>query len=169
METIIAFFAGLFLSWPTLIILCIFGILSEHNNSRGWAIFWTLLILPICYFFFDLTFTTFVIYTAIYTGAGFVWSFFRYTRYITVESSKIRNSGDSDDVKQRRALNLHPKNNIDTITAWVIVWPFSAVENFAGDLINGIEILVSKVFKGVYYSIYNKIVGDLIKDPTEKE
>lgn len=39
----VAFLGGLatgyLLTWPGLIALCVLGVLFEHNDSRGWAVF----------------------------------------------------------------------------------------------------------------------------------
>jgi hypothetical protein len=163
MDTLFAFFAGMFLSWPSLITLFIFGVLAEHNDSRGWAVFWSLLIIPSCYFFFDLSFKTMLVYSLLYITIGVFWSFFRYKRFIIVEAQAIRDNPRFDENEKRnRAKYLHPTKQLDTITAWIIVWPFSAIENFAGDLIDAIRTLVTKVFKGVYYKIYTSTMGDLL-------
>jgi hypothetical protein len=57
---------------------------------------------------------------------------------------------------------------LDTITAWILIWPFSLTENLCGDIIHFIETLVKKVFKGVYNRIYENAVGQLIKDEKVK-
>jgi hypothetical protein len=48
-----------------------------------------------------------------------------------------------------------------SITAWVMIWPFSLIENFVGDIINAIQALVKKVFRGIYYKIYDSAVEAL--------
>jgi hypothetical protein len=50
---------------------------------------------------------------------------------------------------------------LPTITAWITIWPFSLVENFVGDIINFIQDLVQKVFRGIYHKIYDSAVAAL--------
>ena len=164
MDSTIAFFAGLFLSWPTLIILFIFATLAEHNNSRGWAIFWTLIVIPIAYLFFKPSGYSMLMYSLGYMAIGVSWSFFRYKRFLVDKSEEIRNSTLYTTLEEKRQYikSLHPSKNLDTITAWIIVWPFSAIENFVGDLIDLTHALITKVFKGIYYKIYESTFKDLL-------
>lgn len=164
MDTITAFFAGVFLSWPALIILFIFALLAEHNNSRGWSIFWTLVVIPIAYMFFNISGSSLIVYSIAYIAIGICWSFFRYKRYLIDKSREIRSSdfSYSPEEKRRYVSSLHPSKNLDTITAWIIVWPVSAIENFAGDLIELTHALITKVFKGIYVKIYQSTFNDML-------
>ncbi|MNC53199.1 hypothetical protein D3C75_1025890 [compost metagenome] len=89
---------------------------------------------------------------------GLVWSFWRYNVHAkeTVAWIKTLQVPDkfSESYRQTQIDNLAPSKNLDRITAWIIIWPFSAVENILGDMINAIQALVTKVFKGVYSKIY---------------
>jgi hypothetical protein len=163
----INFFAGLatgyLLTWPTLIGLFLFGTLFEYNGARGWAVFVGLVALVIAFFFFTVPLQTIAIYAVAYGVIGTLWSFWRYKRFVEEEAEYIRNESYDAETKARRAKQLHPTQNLDTITAWIIIWPFSFVESVAGDLINFVQTLVTKVFKGVYNKIYNAAVSDLLE------
>lgn len=119
--------------------------------------------LPVSYFVFTIPLATLVYYALGYVVIGLVWSFYRYKRYITDQAKMIRKSNESNDMKLIRAKRLHPTKHIDTITAWIIIWPFSAVDNLVGDFINTIQKLVTTVFKNVYYKIYTSVLGDILK------
>lgn len=155
-DAILVFLAAWFVSWPALVVFCVFGIWAEHSESRGFAIFWALVAAVAAFFYFNMPLLDIAIYAVAYLVVGVVWSFYRYKRFIVakIEGLKLINS------KMERVGDFHPSKMLDTITAWIIVWPFSLIENLCGDIINGIETLVKSVFKGVYNRIYEKAVRD---------
>ena len=158
-ETSVAFLAGFLLTWPALIVLVILGILFEHNGARGWAVFTALAVAAISYFFFNISLTTILIGAVAYIAIGLVWSFWRYKRHADMVVETYRNSDPS--VKQLALSQLHPKVMLGTITAWIMIWPFSMVENLIGDFINGIQLLVTKFFRAVYHRVYDSAVSAL--------
>lgn len=159
LSAMFAFFAGVLLSWPAIVAFVLFGILFEHYHHRGWAVFTALVVAAISYFYFAIPLSTILIGTAVYIGIGLVWSFWRYKRHAdkVVAETKDKNAS----AKQFALDKLHPKAMLPTITAWIIIWPFSMVENLVGDIINVIQQLVEKIFRGVYHRIYIKAVAAL--------
>jgi hypothetical protein len=155
------FFATYFLTWPALVALCVFGIWAEHVEARGFAVFWALVAGVTAFFYFNVPLTSVLISSIGYVCFGLVWSFYRYKRFIIAKVEEVRAGGSaySDSYIDR----YHPSKMLDTITAWIIIWPFSLIENLCGDIINGIETLVKSVFKGVYNRIYNAAVADMIR------
>lgn len=101
-------------------------------------------------------------YAVGYIVVGLLWSFWRYKRYLVDAVASIKASSASDDMKQHRAEQLHPVRNLDTITAWILIWPFSFISSVTGDLIDGIQMLVKKVFRGVYHKMYLSATADLL-------
>jgi hypothetical protein len=133
--------------------------LFEHNAARGWAVFTALVVLAVSYFFFNVSLLALAAYAAGYIVVGLVWSWYRYKRHAASVVAEHRDSTASQ--KERALAALHPKAMLSTITAWIMVWPFSLVENFVGDIINAIQLLVTKFFRGVYHSIYDAAVSAL--------
>jgi len=158
-ETIFAFIAGTMLSWPALVIMIILGILFEHNGARGFAVFTALVTMVISYFFFSIPLMTIALGALAYIVIGLVWSFYRYKRHAikVVEQYKDRELSSKSDALR----DLHPTAMLSTITAWILIWPFSMVENVIGDIINSVQLLVTKVFRGLYYRIYDAAVAQL--------
>ena len=150
------------LTWPALALLCILGVLFEHNGHRGWAVFVGLMSLAVGYFYFAVPITKLLMYSITYVAIGLVWSFWRYRRYVQAKVIQIKAYYSKVEDQKSQVIFLAPSRNIDTISAWVIIWPFSVVENLTGDIINVIEQLITTVFKSVYYRIYKSVVGDLI-------
>lgn len=152
------------LTGPALGTLFFFGILFEHNEHRGWAIFMALVAAVIAFFKFDVSLLTLGACALGYIVLGLVWSFFRYRRHAVTEVERINNIKEDDyyfSRKQDYIENLHPAHMWDTIIAWVIVWPFSFIANFIGDILNGIQTLVKTVFRGVYVKIYESAIAGL--------
>lgn len=156
-DAILIFMAAWFVSWPALVLFCIFGITAEHNESRGMAIFWALVAAVSSYFYFNVSIFDIGFYAVGYLAVGVVWSFYRYKRFIIAKIAELTEL----NFKMERVNNYHPSKMLDTITAWIIIWPFSLLENLCGDIINGIETLVKKVFKGVYNRIYENAIKDI--------
>jgi hypothetical protein len=154
-----AFLAGFLVSWPALIVLVVLGILFEHNGARGWAVFTALALAAVSYFFFNVSLVMIGIGAVAYIVIGLVWSFYRYKRHADTVVKENRDATPSQ--KERALAQLHPKAMLSTITAWIVVWPFSMVENIVGDLINTIQLLVTKFFRGVYHRVYDAAVSAL--------
>ena len=156
-DAILAFVALWFISWPALVVFCLFGVWCEHSESRGFAVFWALVAAVSAFFYFNVPLIDIAVYAALYLLTGVVWSFYRYKRFIVAKIEQIVNSNYG------RPEDYHPTKMLDTITAWIVIWPFSLLENLCGDIINGIETLVKKVFKGVYNRIYENAINDINK------
>jgi len=154
-----AFFAGWMLNWPCLIGLLALGIISEANEAHGWAVFIGLISATVAYFFFSVTLATLLTSAAIYLVIGFIWSFWRYKRHADkiVEQYKDK----SVDQKKYALEYLRPRRMLNEITTWVIVWPFSIVENITGDIIKIIQTTITKFFKGIYNRIFNNAASQL--------
>jgi hypothetical protein len=161
LTAVFGFFGGLLLTWPALVALALLGVLFEANGARGWAVFAAIVTAAVSYFFFHVALATIGIGAVVYLVVGLLWSFYRYKRHASDIVEKFRNAAQRD---RERALELlHPKEMLGTITAWIMIWPFSFIEHFVGDLITGIQTLVSKFFRGVYHRIYDSAVSQLTK------
>lgn len=145
-----------FVTWQALAILIVCGIWAEYTESQGLAVFFGILAAISAYFYFGIPLADIAVYAVGYVVIGVVWSFYRYKRFIVKKLEEI-------DRGWGKIENYHPTQLLSEITCWIIVWPFSLVENLCGDIINGIETLVKRVFKGVYNRIYEKAVADTIR------
>ena len=155
----LAFAAGLLLTWPAFIVLVFVGVLFEHNGARGWAVFTALAVAAVSYFFFSVSLFAIAIGAVGYIVIGLIWSFWRYKRH--AQKVVADNKNETPSRKERALEALHPRAMLSTITAWIIIWPFSMVENLVGDIINFIQELVTKFFRGVYHRIYDSAVSAL--------
>lgn len=152
---------GFITGWALLIlgILFLLGIVSEHNASSGWAIFWMILAASVAFVAFSFSWVTLAIGAVGYVVVGLMWSFWRYKRH--AQKVVAANKTESATVKQRVLERLHPREMVGTITSWIIIWPFSMIENLVGDILNFVQELVTKFFRGVYHRIYDSAVSAL--------
>lgn len=154
--------AGIFISaWVAVIlgVLFVLGIFAEHTESSGWAIFIMILAAAVAFFAYSFSWVTLAIGAVSYIVVGLLWSFWRYKRHAQKVVEAKKNSSSTDKEYALRA--LHPRAMLGTITAWIVIWPFSMVENVVGDIINFVQELVTKFFRGVYHKIYNSAVAAL--------
>ena len=156
-DAILGFITAWCIGWPALTLFCVFGIWCEHGESRGFAVFWALLAAGTAFAYFDVPLVDIAVYAVAYLIAGVVWSFYRYKRFIVAKVETLREM----NYRLESISQYHPTKMLDTITAWIIIWPFSLLDNLCGDIINGIETLVKKVFKGVYNRIYENAIKDI--------
>jgi hypothetical protein len=149
------FLAAYLLTWQALVIVLLLGIAFEHAGNRKSAVFTGLVAMAISYFYFDIPFSTIWGYVVAYFAVGVVWSFLRYRRYVGVMVKSLeKRTWRTQEDKDKAINNLAPSNNLERITSWIIVWPFSVIENSLGDIITAIQSLVTRVFKGIYYKIF---------------
>lgn len=159
MEFIAGLITGYLANWFALAGLITLVILFEHNEARGWAIFTAIIVAIVSYFFFKVDWQTIVVGAGIYVLVGVVWSFWRYKRWVETKVAALKNR--SKEIDKYDLQRLQPNENLDTIVAWIIIWPFSAIENLTADIINGIERLVTTVFRTVYTKIYESATSGL--------
>jgi ABC-type amino acid transport system permease subunit len=151
MEVIAGFMAGLFLNVPALLICIVCGILWEYNEHHGWAVFAGLVTAAISFFMFNVPLNVLLIAIGVYVALGFGWSFWRYSRYANKRAQELKKSNYSDRDIIRE---VQPSNNVDKITIWVIIWPFSVIECLTGDIVHLIQQAISNWFYGVYRTIF---------------
>lgn len=162
-ETAFLFVAGYLLTWPALVILLLAGIFFEHTGSRKMAVFSGIVAAVSAYFYFGIPLETIGFYALAYLVIGVVWSFWRYKVFINKQVSYLEQRTWRNQAHKIEAVTqLAPSNNLGQITAWIIVWPFSLVENTLGDVINAVQALVTKVFKGVYYKMFTSRTAALL-------
>lgn len=154
---------GYLITWPALFALLFLGVIFEHNKSSGWAIFTLILAGIIGYLMLKFPLINILWYSLGYVAIGSIWSFWRYRRHVKTEVDKIKAKwAEFDTVRREYFLKeLAPNAMLDTIVYWIIVWPFSLVDNLIGDLIELTETLVKTVFKKIYNSIYESATADL--------
>ena len=174
MEFLAGVFVGFVATWPGLIVLAVLATLLVTFENYFLATLSAIVGAVAAYMFFGVTLESLAVYTAVYFVAGFVWSAWRYRRWVRKQLAEYasRNYSDSYLRKYREGEieNLAPKNQLGRLTAWVILWPFSVLENFTGDVIHLVETAISQFFKGVYNRIFESALQDLapaIPNPPE--
>lgn len=160
------FLAAYILTWPALAIVLLLGIAFEHTGNRKSAVFAGLVAMAISYFYFDVPLSTIWGYGAGYLVVGLLWSFWRYKLYVAKMVAGLSERVFKSQKEKTWAVErLLPSNNLERITSWIIVWPFSVIEHTLGDIITLIQTLVTRFFKGVYYRFYLTATKDLLATP----
>jgi len=65
------------------------------------------------------------------------------------------------ETKERTKDEIHPTRQWKKITQWITMWPFSFISNFSRDVIQAVEDVVKRFFRGIYNRIYNSAVSKL--------
>ena len=162
MEFITGLFFGYALTWPSLIVLCILGIIFEANEAHGFAMFTGIIAAILAYFLFHVDPMSIIIYIVGYFVIGVMWSIWRYKRHAMNIVAEYK---DYSEHSRKVALSeLNPSRMLNTITTWVLVWPFSMIENVSGDLIKLVQTTLTTVFKSIFHKIYQQAVGQLFNE-----
>lgn len=160
MEFLLGLATGYLLTWPGFIILLFIGVIFESYEEHGVAMLTGIVSAVVAYFFFHIDPMSIITYIIGYFVIGFGWCIWRYKRKAADVVEKYKNSGKHD--RERALANLHPVKMLNSLTTWVLVWPFSMVENVSGDLIKLIQTTITKVFKGIFNRIYDQAVEQLM-------
>jgi hypothetical protein len=174
METALAFVGAIVVSYWFLCILVCVILWNVHLDNDGWAIIWLAALTAAAYFAFTVSWQTIAIAAAVYIPIGLIWSIYRWKRHCKtaledyqdskerIQSGKENNSWDNKlERRQEDAKKLmNPAKNIDRIASWVIVWPFSLIDNIIGDLID----MVRDIIKKYLIRIYDTIAGKYLKE-----
>lgn len=149
------FITAYVLTWQALVVAIVLGVALEHGGYRKSAVFAGLVAMAISYFYYSVSLKTIWFYLVGYVAIGLGWSFWRYRLYLAkmVENLSKR-VWESQKDKEFAVKKLLPSNNLERITSWIIVWPFSVIEHTLGDIITMVQTLVTKFFKGVYHRIF---------------
>ena len=160
MEFLLGLATGYLLTWPGFIILLFIGVIFESYEEHGVAMLTGIVSAVVAYFFFHIDPMSIITYIIGYFVIGFGWCILRYKRKAADVVEKYKTSGKHD--RERALANLHPVKMLNSLTTWVLVWPFSMVENVSGDLIKLIQTTITKVFKGIFNRIYDQAVEQLM-------
>lgn len=162
---------GVIFSIWTVGIVAVFTFWLVHEDSEGWAIFWLIVGAGLAYFTFEVDGKTLLMYIAAYIPVGLVWSFFRWKRYCNRKVDKFNDfkqmcTAEGSDVSfdEKRRLEalrkeVDPTNNISKVVQWIIIWPFSLIDNILGDVY---DMLVNLVRKHLI-SLYRRISDGALK------
>jgi len=151
-------------SVPALIVLCMLGIWAEHASNRKTALLIGLGTIYVTYKFIGADVRDIVWYIVGYAAIGMAWSVWRYRRFVSDEVERIVSKWPEVDSHIRISAleNLHPKNKTSELVSWILIWPFSFVENAIGDLINAVEVFVKTYARKLYESTYHSLVDGVM-------
>lgn len=189
MDIITAFLAGWAVNYLLtpfgFVVFLLIGAFVEHRKGTGFAVFaaivWTFISVlgviavvepagSVQFVWSNLLVDHILYYTVGYGIIGIVWSVWRYRKHVKTQHAYIMSDsfakqfhGGHDRVNSYRVERLEalaPLHQMDNIVCWIIIWPFSLLENLVGDLYDLLAAFVSRVCIGMYRKLYNAIVGD---------
>jgi hypothetical protein len=163
MTTILAFLAGIFLSWPALIFLCLFGIWAEYAEWRAAAVFFGIVTALSAIFFFNVPIINVLYYSAAYVLVGVLWSIWRYKRFLRnrIEEFNLKGQRERENLKSHVLRELTPTENISLMLTWVVIWPFSFIENVTRDILKVIEMQIRTTLRKIYEYVYNSEIKNI--------
>jgi hypothetical protein len=149
----IAVFLAYLLTVPSLFAICLLALIFEAFDNKM-SVYTAILAMVVAYFTFNVPLQTLGICIVAYLVIGVIWSFWRFKRYID-KLVDAYNDDPSPTKYQRERLDsdIALNRNKSRIVSWIIVCPFSVVENIAGDVVRLLSNFVSGSLRYVYESI----------------
>ena len=155
------------LTWPAIVLLCIFAIVVENNESHKFAAFLTLVIGFVAWQFFGIP-DQIMIYAAVaFVPIGLAWSIWRWKVYCKekVEHySNINRRSPKDDPrysKEEILAELELYRHTDKLVSWVLAWPVSVIERMLGDIVRIVKTIVVEWCGNIYKKIASSAVDGL--------
>lgn len=161
-NTILAFNAGILVSWYAIIPLVLLAIVMEANGSDGWATFWFIPAAFGAYLLFKPS-TDYLIIAAIgYFVIGVLWSFYRYKQFLGKKIAYFKRNSKPENLADLIS-NYTPDREVDRLVAWILIWPVSTIAHLTGDIVLAVRSMVLGMFRGVYRKMYNNALNDAIR------
>ena len=141
--------------WGLMMAIMVF----EHHNYEGWGIFGILLFIATLFIILDINTKYLIISGILYIPLGVAWSIYRWKRHCSSVMKDydldVKMAGCELDGYQKSGFidRLKASNNVTKIVNWVIVWPFSLLDNLIGDIIDFVTQMIKKHLIGIYNKI----------------
>lgn len=159
------------------LVLMIIFIESDGKSKLGWPILSTVALVLVIYWFnmaplveWFSSPAAIAETVAIFLGAGILWSFFRWLRFVKSEfvsfKKNYRNYYEKDmtaaekELHYKKEMQSHKpfaSQNKEQISAWIFFWPFSVLRYIFGDLLVDIGNWIVEKLGGVYNRITNSV------------
>lgn len=111
----------------------------------------------------------------VYIAIGFIWSLF--TLYFKVNKVKKKYLHDKEMFLRRlEEGSVDPDQSygrphipvlwelLQNTPEWIILWPMSVLHDLFADFLTGLAKRITKIFHELYQSIYDKVLGDILKE-----
>lgn len=161
----IAFLLAYILTLPTLLLLIALGIIFEFYDNVM-SVYIGIAAALVAYFMFSVPLATLAIYIGIYFVVGIIWSFWRFKRYtdkLVDEYNSLKKSNKEHWDYNNLMDKISLKKSVGRIVSWILVWPFSMVENLTADIVVMLKSVVTKVLKYFYTIIINNAISKIEK------
>lgn len=157
----IAFALTYLLTLPTLGLLILLGIIFEFYDNVL-SVYTGVVAALIAFFMFDVSITTLAVCGVIYFVVGIIWSFWRFKRYTDAKVDAYNTRKNNSDIDRSYFIDsISLKNCYGKIISWILVWPFSMIENVTADIVQLLKVLVTNVLKYFYTIIIDSATSKL--------
>lgn len=155
MEFIIGLVSGVLLNYYAFGVFFLLAIMWENNDSHILAGLTGITSIIIGYNLLNIDRQYMALYIASYFIIGFVWSLYRYYKFLDAKMSKHNGVTQS---------YWKAEHQIDNIVGWCINWPFSACVYLTSDMFDLTKAII-KTFSGkLYQKIYDSVMNKYKKD-----
>lgn len=172
MEFIIGLITGYIITWPVLAMSLLLIIVAEHNDESKFALFWAIVAASISYFYFNLAIADIAWYIGTYVVIGVGWSVWRYMRYVKnyiAEEIQTKSAHTSvEAIKERVMCRCSVSNMAGRVVSWIIIWPFSMIENLTKDIYDTLIAVVKNVLRKVYDTILTNMVRGITDESVNR-
>lgn len=160
------------IAWFALFFSIIYS--EESKTANHWPLLGVIIVFLLYYntilsYSFDLNKVVFI--SIAYFVVGLMWSIYKWIVFVKFKNEYYLNEKDNilqkhweDVIKQENIVNLGKRckplatEHKETITAWIIWWPFSVLRylfrDFFVDIANWIFKLTSKIFDSITESVF---------------
>lgn len=135
-------------------LLLIFSLICSSRESNFWATLYLGTGVAAAVYLLDPPLIYLAYAAPVYFIVGLFWSVWRYKRYV---SKKVQGAQSLSSLQRDYLLHdIAPKQMLGKFVSWVLTWPVSMIASAVGDLINGIEHVITNWLGGVYHSIFKQ-------------
>jgi len=172
---------AVFFSFWGMGIVALFVLWLVHEESEAWAIAWLFVLAFITYNVFTIDLMTLLISMAAWIPIGICWSFYRWKRFcadlveehneqktLVYAQNNFTDPGERERMEREMARDfdrlkdrVDPGENITRLVQWILIWPFSVIENVLGDIYDMVVQLVKTYLINFYSKISNNALNQV--------
>lgn len=155
--------------------LGLLGVATAHS-ATGLSVMFGLAFATLWFWVNPAPISDVLIYAILYLIIGSIWSIWRYRRYVQIRMSQVsftsfdeKRYTEKDFMDKYSVRELSPERSMERIVHWILIWPFSMIENLTTDIIQVVRVFVTRGLANMYNYIYASVVQDSYKNRVKEE
>ena len=144
-------------------VLAILGVATAYS-STGLSVMFGLIFAGLWFWVNPAPVADVIIYGIIYLIVGAAWSVWRYRRYVQTQLKSVSMNTSIPpefEIQEKYSVReLSPKNSTDRIVHWILIWPFSMIENLTRDMVHVVREFVRRGMSAIYNHVYTSAVRE---------